>query len=420
MAKRAAIDVRIDIYEPRDFSVPGPEGCNMCGGIVSESLVQALAVEGIHLPDDVVQRAIDSYILHTNQGNVHIETPHNEKRIATLHRGAGPKGVSKTLWKSFDALLLNLARGEGARVLPARVCDIVWRDKRPEIECRGKEPRPYDLVVVACGVNTSGLRLLENLGFGYRRPQTMQTFITEIMLGRKTIQEWFGSSMHLFLLSNPSIEFAAFIPKGDFVTVCLLGRSIDRACVRSFFKDPAVRGCFPPTWRIPDDACRCSPKINVGEAIRPYADRVVAVGDCGVSRLYKDGIGAAYRTAKAAARTAIFSGVSAQDFDRHYAPIYSHLRRDNWLGRVLFSASGIVKRSPASVSSLLCVTAEEQKLPFEKRRMSGVLWDMFTGSAAYGDILRRSMHPALAASFVQHIVRACDAGLEIVPKGGCG
>ncbi len=46
MARDLDVDVHLDIYEPRDFSQPGPAGCNMCGGIISESLVQALAAEG--------------------------------------------------------------------------------------------------------------------------------------------------------------------------------------------------------------------------------------------------------------------------------------------------------------------------------------------------------------------------------------
>src|SRR5574341_1867491 len=81
MAQRVGRDVRVDIYEPRDFSVPGPTGCNMCGGILSESLVQTLGTEGITLPPTVVQRGIDSYVLHTDVGSVRIETPLHEKRI---------------------------------------------------------------------------------------------------------------------------------------------------------------------------------------------------------------------------------------------------------------------------------------------------------------------------------------------------
>ena len=53
LAARTGIRIDLDLYEPRDFATPGPRGCNMCGGIVSESLVQSLATEGIHLPVEV-------------------------------------------------------------------------------------------------------------------------------------------------------------------------------------------------------------------------------------------------------------------------------------------------------------------------------------------------------------------------------
>ena len=74
-ANRAGLDIQLDIYEPREFSRPGPAGCNMCGGIISESLVQALAAEGIILPPTVVQRGIDSYVMHMDVGSVHIKRP---------------------------------------------------------------------------------------------------------------------------------------------------------------------------------------------------------------------------------------------------------------------------------------------------------------------------------------------------------
>ncbi len=64
MAERADLEIEVEIYEPRDFSCVAPGGCNMCGGIISETLVQNLAAEGINLPDTVVQRGIESYVLH--------------------------------------------------------------------------------------------------------------------------------------------------------------------------------------------------------------------------------------------------------------------------------------------------------------------------------------------------------------------
>ena len=45
----------------------------MCGGIISETLVQTLATEGIELPPNVVQRGVDSYFLHMDVGSVKIE-----------------------------------------------------------------------------------------------------------------------------------------------------------------------------------------------------------------------------------------------------------------------------------------------------------------------------------------------------------
>ena len=81
MAQRSGIDIKVDVYEAKDFSRLGPPGCNMCGGIVHESLVQILATEGINLPPTVVQRGIDSHVLHTGEGSARIETPAQEKRI---------------------------------------------------------------------------------------------------------------------------------------------------------------------------------------------------------------------------------------------------------------------------------------------------------------------------------------------------
>src|SRR5512142_194700 len=58
MAKMVGKDLNITIFEPKDFTKTGPAGCNHCGGVISELLVQTLAVEGINLPDTVVRKGI--------------------------------------------------------------------------------------------------------------------------------------------------------------------------------------------------------------------------------------------------------------------------------------------------------------------------------------------------------------------------
>jgi len=172
MADVAGLNIDVDMYEPRDFSVPGSQGCNMCVGVISESLVQSLAVEGINIPGTVVQRGIDSYVMHTVRGKVTITTPLEEMRIATVMRGSGPPGQRETRWKGLDGYLLQLAVGKGAKVLRSRVVSIAWTDGRPEIHLKDGQSRRYDLLVGAMGVNTAALAAFEKMGVSYHRPGT--------------------------------------------------------------------------------------------------------------------------------------------------------------------------------------------------------------------------------------------------------
>jgi flavin-dependent dehydrogenase len=410
-AGRMDLDLRVDIYEPRDFTKPGPAGCNMCGGIVSESLVQALALDGINLPSAIVQRGIDSYVLHTREGHLRIDTPLHEKRIAALHRGGGPRDSTERRWGGLDGYLLTLAQGLGARVIPVRVGEVGWGDGRPQVRLPDRTAT-YDLLVGATGVNSSGWQLFEQLGLPSKRCGTTKTYITEIHLGHEAIDRHFGTSMHMFLLHVPRLDCAAIIPKGDHLTVCLLGRDIDKDLIESFFGDPVVQRAFPEGWAAAEGACHCSPKINIREATQPFMDRVVLLGDCGATRLYKDGIGAAYRMAKSAAKTAVFSGVGAEDFERYYRPLYRSIAHDNRFGLLIFAVVHRIKAWTPLLRGIMQMAAHEQTGPGEAKRMSTVLWDMFTGSAPYREILLRTLDPRFLGRFLWE--SACGLGLRLV------
>jgi flavin-dependent dehydrogenase len=399
-ASRLGIRLEVDIHEPRNFSAPGPAGCNMCGGIISESLVQLLSAEGIVLPETVVQRGIDSYVLHTDIGTVRIDPARHEKRIAAVHRGSGPRGDVKVRWDSFDGHLLGLAEGKGARIVAERVEGVERDGGFPRIRTKSGLSEPYDLVAVATGINTGALKLFEGLGIGYKAPETTKTYICEFILDRETIERQLGNSMHVFLLDLPRLEFAAIIPKGECATVCLLGTAIDKALVDAFLARPEVRSCFPAGWEPPADSCRCSPAINIRGTQTPFANRFVFVGDGAVNRLYKDGIGGAYRMAKAAANAALFDGVSAEAFRRKYLPACRALERDNGLGRIVFGVTKLVQHFKPARRGLVRMTAAEQSGHGGPRRLSGVLWDTFTGSAPYTDVFRRTLHPAFIGRFL--------------------
>ena len=200
MADMVDVKLHVDIFETRDFENSGPTGCNMCGGIISETLMQTLATEGIELTPNVVQRGIDSYVLHMDVGSVKIKTPLQEMRIAAVYRGSGPKGNTDLEWGSFDGYLMKLARYKGAHLIDDRVVDMSLSNGRPEIKTRGGIVRSYDLVVVAVGVNSPALKLFQDLGLGYKPPGTTKTYICEYYLGHEEVGNNLGSSMHTFLL----------------------------------------------------------------------------------------------------------------------------------------------------------------------------------------------------------------------------
>jgi len=407
LAERVGLNLEVDIYEYRDFGSPAPLGCNMCGGIISESLVQMLVTEGIELPDNVVQRGIDSYVLHMDVGSVRIDTPVQEMRIGAVHRGAGPRDLKQVKWGSFDGYLLSLAVGRGARVVRGRVERVKRENARPVIEQRGGDGCEYALVAVAAGVN-SGARLCDGLDGGYEPPRTAKAYIREYFLGEAAVSAVLGSSMHVFLPDIPQVEFAAIVPKGDYATLCMLGDDIDKDVVRRFMETPWIRSCLPEG--VSDAAsCQCGPRLNVSGARRLFADRLVFIGDSGVTRLYKDGIGAAYRTAKAAAATAVFEGVSEAAFRRHYAPACRRIERDNGLGRIIFEATHVLQRSRLARRAVLDMTRREQERDGPRRRMSMVLWNVFTGSEPYRQILARTVHPAFLARLGRHLLSAVSS-----------
>ena len=393
MAEAVGLDIEVDIFEPRHFCHRGPAGCNHCGGVVSESLVQRLATEGINIPDEVVQRGVESYTLHMDVGDVEIATPLLEKRIAAIYRGNGPRNSEPSDTQSFDGYLMHLAQEKGANIIHRLVTDVRRTDDKMQVVCADFYRDSYDLVVVASGANSRLTEILEEQSHEFHRPGRTTTFICEFNLGRDVISETFGPSMHVFLLDIPRLEFAALIPKGDYVSLCLLGEDIDDELMQRFFSSPEVANCFPDGF-IPEHVCHCYPRINIKAARPTYGDRLVMIGDSGATRLFKDGIGAAYRTAKAAAKTAILHGVSAADFKDHYAPLCRSIDKDNQIGKVVFGFGSLVQKARFARRGVLRMVVEEQKGEAESRRMSGVLWDLFSGSAPYTDVFLRTLHPA--------------------------
>jgi hypothetical protein len=63
----------------------------------------------------------------------------------------------------------------------------------------------------------------------------------------------------------------------------------------------------------------------------------------------------------------------------------------------MFGVIHMIKRLGPVLGGVLTMTAKEQTRPGAARRMSAVLWDMFTGSAPYRDCFVRTLDPRFIA-----------------------
>jgi len=428
MAERVGLKVHVDIYEPRNFETPGPVGCNMCGGVLYESLVQSLSVEGINLPPTVVQRGIEFNMLHLDVGNALIQTPRHEKRIATTFRGMGPRGLMEFKGHGLDGYLMQSAIDKGAHHIHTRVDEVRWStdtdnrdDRLVQVKTQGGTLQTYELLVVASGVNTSALKVFRDLDFGYQPPQTAKLLVREYFLGEETVSRYVGPVFHAFLLDIPGLDYGAIIPKGAYITVCLLSShgGLDAAAMQTFLNDPAVKRVLPPDFLPTQIACHCSPRINVMGSPQPFGDRIVFVGDSGVSRLYKDGIGAAYRSAKIAASTAVFQGISADDFKKQYMAFCHKMNADNQIGKFLFKVIGQIQKTHFARRAVLRMVSDEQQGKADaKRGMSMLMWDMLTGGASYKDILPRALHPVFLFQLLKNLILSSFINNENLEDAG--
>lgn len=405
LARRYDLKINIDVYEAKDFTCPGPAGCNNCGGIVAESLVQMLSTDGIILPSSIIRRGIYSYTLHMEQGKTVINTPRKEQRIASVFRGSGPKNFANNEQLSFDNYLLGLCVKKGAKIIIDRITEAKRVEDGIIIRAKNSIEKKYDLVVGASGLNSKTLELFQSICPGFVPPATIRASISEFQLESEMMDKFFGNSMHVFLLNLPKVTFGALIPKGKYVTLVLLGDEMSKQTVERFLAAEQVKGCFPPDIQLKDAAlCKCFPFINISASRNPYDDRVVLVGDSASSKLYKNGIGAAYLTGRAAARTVIFHGISKSSFKKTYYPVCKNLNLDNNVGKFIFWVTRIIQKSDFLKKGLFQMVVNEQKAEEKKRLMSSVLWDTFTGSAGYRNIFIRFLNPKLLLTLLWNII----------------
>ncbi len=394
LSAQAHLDLDITIFEARDFSRPGPGNCNKCAGILSSPLVQNMEQLGLILPSDVIQSTIDTYILHVDRAQFPLPARDSSRRIISVYRGGGPRLGSAPLPSSFDAWLLRQARERGARIVSQRIQAI--RPAARPVVSTAKEEIEADLVVVASGVNS---RSVLDPAWGYQPPQ-VEVMAQDEILGLEGLAD---RGVHVFFDNPPGLIFGALIPKGRYTNLSLLGHGLPPDAVRQFLFANGLAGRIRPDSSL---LCGCSPRIATAPATGYFADRMVAVGDAAVTRLYKDGIGSAFLTAAAAAQTAVMRGVSRQDFLAGYHPACRRISADNAYGRPLLRLWAWMYHDPRLRRVWLLAIRDEVSRPDARAIHTQVLWGIFTGDESYCRLFWKALSaPALAGLFLAAMKR---------------
>lgn len=415
LAKKHGRRVHLTVLDGRNFIQKGPIGCNMCAGVLSETLLNKMEDQKIILPRMRVQQDINGYYFQTQELGIqlHHPAPGHKPKIITVFRGNGPRFSSETTNISFDDFLLKQVIAQGAKLIgavveeielpkdPQDLVNIVYR----EADIRKK--MSADLIVGAFGLNTALIKRIVGKEFGYQEPKSVRTCNAELYLGSSFIQERFHNTIYAFALGIKPIKFAAFIPKVDYITISLIGRDdMTKAHLVEFMRHPRVRELLPEGWSLPKDLCICFPKIPVTHADHPYTNRFVIIGDASISRTYKNGIESAFDTAQLAARTIFERGISEEHFKKgYYRPALKLLAQDNFFGNLLFR----IHEHTTSKKHLVNVQIEllkNQPNTWESTQINNILWNMVTGNASYKEIFFRAIDVRLHLAMFPHIVHA--------------
>ncbi len=404
LARQMGLNVSVTIFEWKHFDRAEKRGCNMSVGVLSENLLRRLDSVGISIPERCIQGEINEYHFITREDRIslHHPRPGHRPRIVTVFRGAGPAGSHFKEDVSFDNFMLTTAQENGADIVHEEVKEVVL-PQRPEDKATvvyGNDARELqaDLVVGAFGLNTPTMEVFEKMYFGYVPPRATRTCILETPINEDlTAKNKDGDVIHVFALGTHDIEFASITPRGDYLTVAIVGKKdISTPQVKQFLNHPAVLKVLPGGEQILKSCCCvCFPRISISTPVQPYADRLVIIGDAGVSRSYKNGIESAFMVAQLTANTAFRRGVSKEAFKRgYYDPARHIFARDNLYAKVMFKLFNLFAAREQNLSDRISY-AKIHREGWVNQQINDGLWKLVTGDAPYREIFMELFNPRL-------------------------
>lgn len=405
-ARKKGLHLKVTLIDPRiktdqEGRVTESSGCNQCAGLISPGLVRALGKSGMALPEQVRCEAFSHIWIHGLWKNFPLKVPEGDQ-ILSVFRGTLPR--QNPLAIGMDAFLVQQALKRGAGLWQATALDLALGPAgRPSLSLVDAAGQSHwletDFTCICTGVNTSVSGLIQSfarLNPSYHAPRTRPALIFELRPGKAYLRRHIHREVHIIVSAAKGLDLdhAALIPKGDCLTIALMGKSVDRAdldqrtpnLIRAFLRLPGVKDVIPRADRFPI-LCTCTPRMVVAPAQEAFAHRIGLAGDAFGANLYRDGLYSAFTLTRILAKTVVHRGVDAPSLGQFYRPAQLWLARDNKWGRQIMGLMQSALKSKFFSRLLYQTFATEMKSrPMDKWPMGRLLWQIGSGAADYRQI----------------------------------
>jgi flavin-dependent dehydrogenase len=415
-AQRLNKDVDVVIVERKTMIKIGDDswwskGCNFGAGGVSPRLNAIMEKARIHVPAEIIRGEINRIWIQGMWKNIPLKVP-KQMKMYSVFRGSLPFKL-KDQQRGLDAILLGKAIEAGAKYLQGEAIEITCSDSSMPVlvvkqASGGVISLPASFVAIATGVNAQAgkdyreiplIRSLKKLNPDFVPARLRKTIVFELSVPRKILEKNLKKEIYFIEYGSRELplEHVALVPKGDHLTVSAIGEFIDKAVLpkesRKIIKKivdlPQLKRILPNIANYPV-ACTCVPRMTVGVARSPYAERVALIGDAVGSRLYKDGLYSALLSASQLAHIVMHQGLDKRTLIKEYGKTVKWLSRDNRFGKLVFRSIRLTFSAPMLSRILYQTFATELKIKDKNKRPLGqVLWKIASGDSDYREILRK-------------------------------
>lgn len=412
-----------------DRQVQTIKGCESCVSIISPRLQKGLAKNQIKLPQQVICEKFSHIWIHGLWKNFPLKIPSGQT-IFSVFRGIQPPATPGAP-QGLDGFLLQKAVEAGAEVLvgEARAIKLSPLNK-PRVTLKsalGEEISiEGDFVSICTGVHPHSmpgersdtlLGSYQAINPLFKPSKTRPSLIFELKPGSKYLKKHMNQEFYLMVTGSKKLDLdhIFLVPRGDYLTVALVGKTIDRASfpqdslaiIKTFLSFAHIQTLLPGlTLENTPLACTCCTHMAVEPAQAPFSKGIAMAGDALGARLYRDGLFSAFVSAQALAHTVTHRGVDEKSLAQGYGWVSQWLKTDNHYAKRVIGLTQAILKSPLLNRILYQSFASEMK--FKERGkwpLGEVLWKIASGDADYKTLAKEVIRAPVLLSILAGAVK---------------